>query len=115
MSCRHCTICYISHNATVSRDYFNKSLLVIEQLPIDLRDRFTEIREMDLQVQSKFYDFIHNRSLHWLDLSLIFADGIDDLEMKVREFLSNAATATQEWRDEYYKILKQVDISNKMF
>lgn len=25
---------------------------VIEQLPLDLRDRFTEMREMDLQVQS---------------------------------------------------------------
>lgn len=25
---------------------------VIEQLPMDLRDRFTEMREMDLQVQS---------------------------------------------------------------
>lgn len=28
-------------------------LTVIEQLPMDLRDRFTEMREMDLQVQSK--------------------------------------------------------------
>ena len=28
------------------------SLAVIEQLPMDLRDRFTEMREMDLQVQS---------------------------------------------------------------
>jgi hypothetical protein len=33
---------------------FNVSqTLVIEQLPTDLRDRFTEMREMDLQVQSK--------------------------------------------------------------
>lgn len=29
-------------------------LLVIEQLPVELRDRFTDMREMDLQVQSKF-------------------------------------------------------------
>lgn len=29
------------------------SLAVIEQLPMDLRDRFTEMREMDLQVQSR--------------------------------------------------------------
>ena len=28
--------------------------LVIEHLPQELRDRFTEMREMDLQVQSKF-------------------------------------------------------------
>lgn len=28
-------------------------MTVIEQLPMDLRDRFTEMREMDLQVQSK--------------------------------------------------------------
>ena len=27
---------------------------VIEQLPMDLRDRFTEMREMDLQVQSEY-------------------------------------------------------------
>lgn len=27
---------------------------VIEQLPVELRERFTEMREMDLQVQSKF-------------------------------------------------------------
>lgn len=34
-------------------------ILVIEQLPVELRDRFTDMREMDLQVQSKFY--IHNK------------------------------------------------------
>lgn len=28
--------------------------LVIEQLPVELRDRFTDMREMDLQVQSKW-------------------------------------------------------------
>ena len=28
---------------------------VIEQLPVELRDRFTDMREMDLQVQSMLY------------------------------------------------------------
>lgn len=30
---------------------------MIEHLPQELRDRFTEMREMDLQVQSKAYTF----------------------------------------------------------
>nr|XP_045727627.1 inhibitor of growth protein 3-like [Mirounga angustirostris] len=33
--------------------YLEDYLEMIEQLPMDLRDRFTEMREMDLQVQSK--------------------------------------------------------------
>lgn len=32
--------------------YLEDYLEMIEQLPMDLRDRFTEMREMDLQVQS---------------------------------------------------------------
>uniref|UniRef100_S4R2I3 Inhibitor of growth family, member 3 n=1 Tax=Mus musculus TaxID=10090 RepID=S4R2I3_MOUSE len=31
--------------------YLEDYLEMIEQLPMDLRDRFTEMREMDLQVQ----------------------------------------------------------------
>lgn len=33
---------------------FSFSLTVIENLPQELRDRFTDMREMDLTVQSKF-------------------------------------------------------------
>ena len=32
-------------------------IVVIEQLPVELRDRFTDMREMDLQVQSKYSVF----------------------------------------------------------
>ena len=35
-------------------------------------------------------------------------DAIDDLDLKVKEFLSNGATATEEWKEENYKNLKQV-------
>ena len=33
---------------------FSIKFAVIEQLPNELRERFTEMREMDLQVQSKY-------------------------------------------------------------
>ena len=35
--------------AVISKDFV---FVVIEQLPQDLRDRFTEMRELDLKVQS---------------------------------------------------------------
>ncbi|XP_028398090.1 inhibitor of growth protein 4-like [Dendronephthya gigantea] len=65
--------------------YLEDYLELIEQLPTDLRERFTEMREMDLQVQN----------------------AIDDLDSRVKEFLSNGATATEEWKEENYKNLKQ--------
>ncbi|CAB3996702.1 inhibitor of growth 3-like, partial [Paramuricea clavata] len=65
--------------------YLEDFLELIEQLPIDLRDRYTEMREMDLQVQN----------------------AIDDLDLKGKDFFSSGATATQEWKEENYKNLKQ--------
>ncbi len=35
-------------------------------------------------------------------------DAIDDLDLRVKDFLSSGGTATQEWKDENYKSLKQV-------
>ncbi|EPY74964.1 inhibitor of growth family, member 3-like protein [Camelus ferus] len=68
---------------------------VIEQLPMDLRDRFTEMREMDLQVQN----------------------AMDQLEQRVSEFFMNAKKNKPEWREEqmasikkdYYKALEDAD------
>jgi len=38
--------------------YLEDYLEMIEHLPQELRDRFTEMREMDLQVQSKINRFL---------------------------------------------------------
>ncbi|KAG8005406.1 Inhibitor of growth protein 3, partial [Nibea albiflora] len=65
----------------------SSSLAVIEQLPMDLRDRFTEMREMDLQVQN----------------------ATDQLEQKVIEFFVNAKKNKPEWREEQMEVIKKVD------
>ncbi|XP_034286948.1 inhibitor of growth protein 3 isoform X1 [Pantherophis guttatus] len=75
--------------------YLEDYLEMIEQLPMDLRDRFTEMREMDLQVQN----------------------AMDQLEQRVNEFFMNAKKNKQEWREEqmtsikkdYYKALEDAD------
>ncbi|XP_056429797.1 inhibitor of growth protein 3 [Hyla sarda] len=75
--------------------YLEDYLEMIEQLPMDLRDRFTEMREMDLQVQN----------------------AMDQLEQRVGEFFSNAKKNKQEWREEqmgsikkdYFKALEDAD------
>jgi hypothetical protein len=36
------------------------------------------------------------------------SDAIDDLDLKGKDFFSSGATATQEWKEENYKNLKQV-------
>ncbi|XP_005812741.1 inhibitor of growth protein 3 [Xiphophorus maculatus] len=65
--------------------YLEDYLEMIEQLPMDLRDRFTEMREMDLQVQN----------------------ATDQLEQKVTEFFLNAKKNKPEWREEQMEIIKK--------
>ncbi|XP_008399910.1 inhibitor of growth protein 3 [Poecilia reticulata] len=65
--------------------YLEDYLEMIEQLPMDLRDRFTEMREMDLQVQN----------------------ATDQLEQKVTEFFVNAKKNKPEWREEQMEIIKK--------
>uniref|UniRef100_A0A3P9IRA4 Inhibitor of growth protein n=1 Tax=Oryzias latipes TaxID=8090 RepID=A0A3P9IRA4_ORYLA len=75
--------------------YLEDYLEMIEQLPMDLRDRFTEMREMDLQVQN----------------------ATDQLEQRVIDFFINAKKNKPEWREEqmdvikkdYYKALEDAD------
>uniref|UniRef100_A0AAQ4RXX2 Inhibitor of growth protein n=1 Tax=Gasterosteus aculeatus aculeatus TaxID=481459 RepID=A0AAQ4RXX2_GASAC len=67
--------------------YLEDYLEMIEQLPMDLRDRFTEMREMDLQVQN----------------------ATDQLEQKVMEFFVNAKKNKPEWREEQMEVIKKVD------
>ncbi|XP_077450052.1 inhibitor of growth protein 3 [Stigmatopora argus] len=75
--------------------YLEDYLEMIEQLPMDLRDRFTEMREMDLQVQN----------------------ATDQLEQKVSDFFVNAKKNKPEWREDqmdvikkdYYKALEDAD------
>ncbi|KAG8439820.1 hypothetical protein GDO86_005837 [Hymenochirus boettgeri] len=75
--------------------YLEDYLEMIEQLPMDLRDRFTEMREMDLQVQN----------------------AMDQLEQRVGEFFMNAKKNKPEWREEqmstikkdYFKALEDAD------
>ncbi|XP_042605067.1 inhibitor of growth protein 3-like isoform X2 [Cyprinus carpio] len=65
--------------------YLEDYLEMIEQLPMDLRDRFTEMREMDLQVQN----------------------AMDQLEQRVNEFFTNAKKNKPEWREEQMEIIKK--------
>lgn len=65
--------------------YLEDYLEMIEQLPMDLRDRFTEMREMDLQVQN----------------------ATDQLEQKVVEFFVNAKKNKPEWREEQMEVIKK--------
>lgn len=43
------------------------SITVIEHLPQELRDRFTDMREMDLSVQSMFEWMHKNAAKYWLN------------------------------------------------
>ncbi|XP_053718214.1 inhibitor of growth protein 3 [Synchiropus splendidus] len=65
--------------------YLEDYLEMIEQLPMDLRDRFTEMREMDLQVQN----------------------ATDQLEQKVVDFFANAKKNKPEWREEHMELIKK--------
>uniref|UniRef100_U3I353 Inhibitor of growth family member 3 n=1 Tax=Anas platyrhynchos platyrhynchos TaxID=8840 RepID=U3I353_ANAPP len=65
--------------------YLEDYLEMIEQLPMDLRDRFTEMREMDLQVQN----------------------AMDQLEQRVNEFFMNAKKNKPEWREEQMTSIKK--------
>lgn len=75
--------------------YLEDYLEMIEHLPQELRDRFTEIREMDLQVQNS----------------------IDTLEERTRQLFANARKMKPEQRDiefekirqDYYKSLEDAD------
>lgn len=56
--------------------YLEDYLEIIEHLPGELRDRFTEIRELDLQVHSKLVHSVHqmfsSSSSSFLTLSLVY-------------------------------------------
>ncbi|EDM15141.1 inhibitor of growth family, member 3, isoform CRA_a [Rattus norvegicus] len=72
--------------------YLEDYLEMIEQLPMDLRDRFTEMREMDLQVQN----------------------AMDQLEQRVSEFFMNAKKNKPEWREEQMASIKKVSAMPSM-
>ncbi|XP_074124248.1 inhibitor of growth protein 3 isoform X2 [Sminthopsis crassicaudata] len=106
--------------------YLEDYLEMIEQLPMDLRDRFTEMREMDLQVQiakngSKI-DVHQLRNLCFMNIMEYSTrnyeyDAMDQLEQRVSEFFMNAKKNKPEWREEqmtsikkdYYKALEDAD------
>lgn len=65
--------------------YLEDYLEIIEHLPQELRDRFTEMREMDLQVQN----------------------AMDSLEERVKQFFLQAKKLKPEQREADYKKLRQ--------
>ncbi|KAF8787470.1 inhibitor of growth protein 3-like [Argiope bruennichi] len=85
--------------------YLEDYLEMIEHLPQELRDRFTEMREMDLQVNNT----------------------VDSLDERVKVFFSNAKKMKQSERDceyekirlDYYKALEDADekvhIANQVY
>ncbi|TWW64357.1 Inhibitor of growth protein 3 p47ING3 [Takifugu flavidus] len=84
--------------------YLEDYLEMIEQLPMDLRDRFTEMREMDLQVQSTYRPIAepHQPPEHAEE-----SDATDQLEQKVNEFFVNAKKNKPEWREEQMEVIKK--------
>ena len=91
---------------------------MIEHLPQELRDRFTEMRELDLSVQSKYMNLLIKKKTYFSE-SKIIADSMDSLEKKTRTFFiqckrgdlqDDAADAEfQNLRKEYYKVLEDAD------
>ena len=79
---------------------------MIEHLPSELRDRFTEMREQDLSVQSKYTDFLniskkthfllHKEYLKQVFIRIFYSfdaiiDRVDSLEERQKNFFSNCA------------------------
>lgn len=92
-----------------------KIFLVIEHLPQELRDRFTEMRELDLSVQSKYDYFVNLPFQHF-----VFSDNMDELEKRVNALFSDckrypnelppaAEAEYQAIQKEYYKTLEDAD------
>lgn len=67
--------------------YLEDYLEMIEHLPQELRDRFTEMREMDLQVQN----------------------AMDSLDERVKQFFANARKMKPEQRDQDFDKIRKVD------
>lgn len=68
--------------------YLEDYLEMIENLPMEMRDKFTEVREMDLQV----------------------ANAMDSLDEKLKNFFKKCATTPNlkaEWKDEQMAKIKQ--------
>lgn len=67
--------------------YLEDYLEMIENLPMEMRDKFTEVREMDLQV----------------------ANAMDSLDEKLKNFFKKCATTNlkAEWKDEQMAKIKQ--------
>lgn len=102
---------WVRNTTTTGRDrrirmlYLEDYLEMIEHLPQELRDRFTEMREMDLQVQN----------------------AMDSLDERVKQFFANARKMKPEQRDQdfdkirkdYYKALEDADekvqIANQIY
>lgn len=58
---------------------------MIEHLPQELRDRFTELREMDLSVQSKYiFSSFFEIKKYYISNLFYFTDNMDTLDKRVR-------------------------------
>lgn len=92
---------------------------MIEHLPQELRDRFTEMRELDLSVQSKFFFEFNLQYSRKILIKFVFIDSMDSLEKKTRTFFMQckrgdlqdeaADLEYQNLRKEYYKVLEDAD------
>lgn len=78
---------------------------MIEHLPQELRDRFTEMREMDLQVQSNMIisTFVTKASLNWTNIT----DTTDSIEERIRNLFSNAKKLKTPERDAEYESIRK--------
>ena len=94
---------------------------MIEHLPAELRDRFTEMREQDLSVQSKFNSLYifnefdrrdENISYRIYSLTYLYfltVDRVDSLEDRQKTFFTNCSKNKLKGseKDEYESIRKE--------
>lgn len=90
---------------------------MVEHLPQELRDRFTEMRELDLSVESKF-SFAECK-IFSCDNFFLVTDNVDPLEKRIRHFFGQCkrgeiqgTQSDNEYnaiRKDYYKILEDAD------
>ena len=79
--------------------YLEDYLEMIEHLPIELRDRFTEMREIDLGVENTVDRYV---VLHWFILSLC-----SSLQDRQKTFFAGAAAMSNTEREEQYNNIRK--------
>lgn len=84
-------------------DFFinNIYILVLDELPMELRDRCTEMRQLDLEVQSLFTN-------SFILFIFIVVAGQERINKAILEYFDNSAQLTDDQKKENYEMLQKV-------